>query len=164
MKNIKLKATELFKKASEFLKKYPFWAGLVIGVVVISVIVAIILSLSQGSPKKDDESSSHSESVSEEVSNVKESSLEWGEGITSDIPQFSGKADSFDQNDSYASAYYSDVTIEQANEYAEKLQEELNVTFSYSDKFPRSAIYGEKIIVIHYNVTEMKLSVTVVKS
>ncbi len=160
MDKIKLKATEFLKKTSEFVKKYPFWVGLAIGAMVISVIVAVILSL----PEKEAELSSDLESSPEEVSYVRAFSV-WGEGITSGVPQFSGNADSLDlDSDDYASAYYSDVTIEQANGYAEKLQNELGITFSYSDKFPRSAIYGEKIIVIHYNVTEMKLSVTVVKA
>ncbi len=159
MEKIKLKLTELYKKAFELVKKYPFWTGLIIGAIVILIIVAVIFSL----PEKETEPSLASEN-SEESSLVEEPSV-WGEGITSDIPQFSGKADSLDlDSDEYASAYYSDVTIEQANGYAEKLQNELGITFSYSDKFPRSAIYGEKIIVIHYNVTEMKLSVTVVKA
>ena len=160
MEKIKLKLTELFKRAFELVKKYPFWTGLIIGAAVILVIVAVVFSL----PEKEAEPLSDSESSAERISLTEEPSV-WGEGITSDIPQFSVEADSLDlDSDGYASAYYSDVTIEQANSYAEQLQDELGITFSYSDKFPRSAIYGEKIIVIHYNVTEMKLSVTVVKA
>lgn len=87
---------------------------------------------------------------------------EWGDGITDNIPEFSGTPESFDfgSDGSYAAAYYSGVTSEQVSEYIVKLESKLEIDFS-SDKYPCSAVCGEKIIVIHYNVTEMRFSVTV---
>lgn len=86
--------------------------------------------------------------------------LEWGEGITEGIPSFSSEYNAFRADDSYMTAYYTDVTTEQITEYAQKLESDCGIKFN-SDKYPRSAAYNDKIIVIHYNVTEKKLSVTV---
>ena len=84
----------------------------------------------------------------------------WGNGITEDIPCFSEDADSFKLTDEYAAAYYSDVKGEQVEEYVEILAEKCGVKFE-SDKYPRSAVLGDRIIALHYNVTEMHFSVTV---
>ncbi len=89
-----------------------------------------------------------------------EKELKWGEGITEGIPSFSNDHNAFRSADSYMTAYYTDVTTEQITEYAQKLENDCGIQFN-SDKYPRSAIYNDKIIVIHYNVTEKKLSVTV---
>lgn len=86
----------------------------------------------------------------------------WGEGISENVPEFNAKAESItvDEEKGYAAAYYKNVTSEQVAEYISTIERECGVSFN-SDKYPRSAIYGEKIIVIHYNVTEMNFSVTV---
>lgn len=86
----------------------------------------------------------------------------WGEGITNDIAEFPAEAESmaFAPDGSFAAAYYSNVTGEQISEYISLLSSECGISFS-GDSYPRSAIYGDKIIAIHYNVTEMRFSVTV---
>ena len=89
-----------------------------------------------------------------------EQEIKWGEGITEGIPSFSSEYNAFRADDSYMTAYYTDVTTEQVTEYASKLETDCGIQFN-SDKYPRSAIYNDRIIVIHYNVTEKKLSVTV---
>ena len=86
--------------------------------------------------------------------------LEWGSGITENIPSFEGECASVKGGNGYLAAYYENVTVEQVEAYTDKIESECNVSFS-SSKYPRSAIYNDGIIVIHYNVTEMKMSVTV---
>ncbi len=86
--------------------------------------------------------------------------LQWGEGVTKGLPPFSDNYSSFHGDESYMAAYYTDVTTEQINEYISKLEKDCGIKFN-SDKYPRSAMYDDKILVIHYNVTEKKFSVTV---
>lgn len=86
--------------------------------------------------------------------------VSWGEGVTEGIPSFSNEYSSFRSDESYMTAYYTDVTTEQINEYISKLENDCGIKFN-SDKYPRSAIYNDKLIAIHYNVTEKKFSVTV---
>lgn len=90
------------------------------------------------------------------------SNFEWGDGITEGIPAFSGENETFDiaENGEYAVAYYTNVTGEQASVYVHELEKELNTEFS-KNGYPRVAIHGEKLIALHYNVTEMTFSVTV---
>ena len=84
----------------------------------------------------------------------------WGSGITENLPCFSEEADSLKLTDEYAAAYYSGVKGEQVDEYIALLTEECGVKFE-GNKYPRSAVFGDRIITIHYNVTEMHFSVTV---
>lgn len=85
----------------------------------------------------------------------------WGSGLTENIPEFPSDAESYDLgNDGYAAAYYINVATEDINSYISKLESELEIDFS-DERYPKTASYGEKIITIHYNVTEMRLSVTV---
>ncbi len=93
-------------------------------------------------------------------SDSEQSDLEWGEGITEGIPEFSQECASKSGGNGYAAFYYENVTSEQVGEYTSLIERECGISFS-SDKYPRSAKYGEKSITIHYNVTEMKMSVTV---
>ena len=51
-------------------------------------------------------------------------------------------------------------SVTQINEYIKLLERECKIKFD-GEKYPRKAIMGDKIIVIHYNVTEMNFSVTV---
>lgn len=74
---------------------------------------------------------------------------------------FSGKdRTSVQVTETYASAYFENVSSEEVAEYISEVEEKCDVTFS-SERFPRSAVLEDKIIVVHYNVTETKLSVTV---
>jgi hypothetical protein len=87
---------------------------------------------------------------------------EWGEGITKDIPEFASNSESmeFGTDNTYAAAYYTDVTSEQVAEYIGKLETELGARFT-SDKYPCSAVLEDRIITLHYNVTEKRFSVTI---
>ena len=86
----------------------------------------------------------------------------WGYGITEDIPEFDGKCDSIDESGKdYFVAYYSDVSGNEVSEYIAEIEQKCEIKFK-GDKYPRSAVYGDRIIAVHYNVTEKKFSVTVV--
>lgn len=87
---------------------------------------------------------------------------DWGDGITEGIPAFRPGTEElvFGGDGSYAAAYYSEVTGEQAETYIAALEAECGIAFGGA-QYPRTAVYGEKLIAIHYNATEMKLSVTV---
>ncbi len=85
---------------------------------------------------------------------------QWGEGITEGIPAFGEEFKSFDADSSFQTMYYENVTTEQVKDYETRLSDQCGIVFQ-GEIYPRSAIYGDKIIVIHYNVTEMKFSVTV---
>lgn len=83
------------------------------------------------------------------------------EGIMHGIPEFSGECCASDTDfENYTALYYESVTSEQVAEYVSKIENECGVEFSGA-KYPRCAVYGERLITIHYNVTEKKLSVTV---
>lgn len=89
------------------------------------------------------------------------SGYSWGKGVTEGIPLPQDiKAVAVSGDDTSAAAYFENVTSDDIGAYAALLESECGITFS-GDSFPRSAIYGERIIVLHYNVTEMKFSVTV---
>ena len=86
----------------------------------------------------------------------------WGYGITEDIPEFDGECDSIDESgDDYFVAYYSDVSGNEVTEYIAEIEQKCEIKFK-GDKYPRSAVYGDRIIAVHYNVTEKMFSVTVV--
>ena len=85
----------------------------------------------------------------------------WGRGVTSGVPMPSGlDASSVNVTKNHAAAYFEDVTGEEVSAYIELVEDKCDVVFE-SDRFPRTAELDDKIIVIHYNVTEKKLSVTV---
>ena len=84
----------------------------------------------------------------------------WENAITQGIPEFGGDCKSLESGDGYVAAYYGGVSVEQVEEYTDLVEDECGICFT-SAKYPRSAIYENRIITIHYNVTEMKLSVTV---
>ncbi len=88
----------------------------------------------------------------------------WGKGITEGIPAFDGELASTDtdQSGSYFTAYYNNVSGEQISDYISAVEQKCGVSFT-GDRYPRSAIYSDRIIAIHYNVTEMRFSVTVTK-
>ena len=138
---MKEKVINLYKKALDFAKNNLYLTiGIAVAVVVlIGVIVAIAVSGNGGTAE----------------------SSEWGVGLTENIPEFDGNCESTVISDGFCAAYYNDVKGDEVEEYIDKIESECNVRFE-GDKYPRSAAYGEKIIAIHYNVTEMKFSVTVV--
>lgn len=140
------------EKITEFIKNKPLisWA---IGTVSVALVIAVIVSsvfLAFSSSGDDD-------------SGTVNSDIKWGEGITEKIPEFTPAPDSsfsIKQTETGVAAYYTEVKGEDVEKYTERIEKECGIKFS-SDKYPRSAVYGDKIIVIHYNVTEMKMSVTV---
>ncbi len=85
---------------------------------------------------------------------------DWGKGLTEGIPAFSGEYTSLESSDNFTAAYYSDVTSGQIDEYVSKLENDCGIKFG-SNLYPRSASYNDKLVVLHYNVTEKKFSVTV---
>ena len=50
--------------------------------------------------------------------------IDWGTGLTENIPCFSENADSLEKGETYVAAYYSNVTSEQVASYVAKLKEE----------------------------------------
>lgn len=127
-----------FDKFCGYAKKNPMLVlGMVAAVVVILTVVIVIALGGDSKPNK------------------------WGKGITSGVPMPSGlDAASVKIEESYASAYFEDVSSEEVSDYIALVEEKCDVVFE-NERFPRSAICDDKIIVIHYNVTEKKLSVTV---
>lgn len=152
---MKDKILELKEKVVKFIKDKPIiaWA---IGTVAIALLVAVIVSAifsASSSPEGNESSQADVE-------------VKWGEGITEGIPSFSPAPDSASTlkgTKAGIAAYYTEVTSEQVSAYTALIETECGIKFS-SDKYPRSAVFGDKIIAIHYNVTEKKMSVTVVKN
>ncbi len=93
-------------------------------------------------------------------SGEEQNDMSWGSGLTESVPEFGGEREALESGNGFVAAYYNNVTSEQVEAYTERIESECGVEFS-SDKYPRSAITEDRIIVIHYNVTEMKMSVTV---
>lgn len=141
---MKDKIQGIIKKTVDFLKNNVILSICCAAALAVVIIVIVLVSASGGDDDK------------------KNFDGKWGDGITENIPEFDGKCDSL-QNDEdvYCVAYYSEVTGEEVAEYISEIENECDVKFEGS-KYPRSAVCGDKIIVIHYNVTEMKFSVTVV--
>lgn len=96
-------------------------------------------------------------------SNDEKNDISWGMGLTESVPKFENTAESIENGNGFVTAYYNNVTSEQVEAYTERIESEMGIKF-LSDKYPRSAIGEDKIIVIHYNVTEMKMSVTVTEA
>ena len=85
----------------------------------------------------------------------------WDEYVlTQDIPEFRGEYDNMVFTSDSVAAYYSAVTSEEIAEYVQKLYDECGIELN-GEIYPRAAVYGERIIVLHYNVTEREFSVTV---
>lgn len=84
----------------------------------------------------------------------------WGSGLTEGLPAFSEEYENIDVGEGYVAAYYEGVSSEKVGEYAKMLEKELAVEFS-KDKYPYVAECEDKFIVLHYNVTEMRFSITV---
>ena len=127
------------EKALNFLKKYKYYA---IGAAVLLAVLIVIVCIVAGNGKNGDDDA------------------KWGDGLSKGIPRFVGEGETITVGDGYIAAYYNDVSSESIEEYVLKLESTLKIDFE-GDKFPRTAIYGDKIITLHYNVTEMKFSVTV---
>ena len=127
-----------FDKISDFAKKHFAVTLMILAVLIIAIIVVITVAFGGNkTPGK------------------------WGKGITEGVPMPSGiDAVSVKISDNHAAAYFENVTSEEVSEYISLVEEECDVVFEQS-RFPCSAVCGDKIIAIHYNVTEKRLSVTV---
>lgn len=89
------------------------------------------------------------------------SDYKWGKGITEGIPLPQDmSAASTSGNENSAAAYFENVSSEAASAYISLIESECGVKFQ-KDGFPKTAVFGERIIVVHYNVTKTELSVTV---
>ncbi len=132
----------MMEKILEIIKKCGY--TIVMGILVISIAMA---SVALTGCEKEDESRDDSKTESASSQSIPEFSKE---------PKTTDKA----ENGEYIAYYYEDVTSEQVSEYVVLLERELNISFK-SEIYPKTAVYGEKLIAIHYNVTEKKLSVTI---
>ncbi len=125
-------------------KKESIVAVAVLLAVTVAIILILVISSNGGSQEPQGEETS-----------------KWGIGITENIPSFSETADHIEQSEAFVAAYYSNVTSEQVAEYIAQLDEQCGIKFE-NEHYPRSAVLEDKVIAIHYNVTEMRFSVTVV--
>ncbi len=95
-------------------------------------------------------------------SEISETVLEWGSGMTEGIPAFSGEIISKEiKEKGYSAVYYSNATLEQVENYINQLETQLNVDFAESEMFPKTVLWNQKLITLHYDSAEMKLSVTI---
>lgn len=140
---MKEKIITLFNKSVSFVKKnFILSISVAIAIAVITTVIILVCTLGKSEDSKEHD--------------------DWGNGITENIPKFDGKCDAIEKNgNDYCAAYYSDVTGNEISEYVSELESVCKISFS-GDKYPRSAVYEDKIIAIHYNVTEKKFSITVV--
>ncbi len=91
-----------------------------------------------------------------------ENDFGWGQGLTQGIPQFSQEAERIQQDENFVAVYYNNVKSDDVAKYIELLGEECGVKFE-GRQYPKTATLDDKIIAIHYNVTEMRFSVTIAK-
>ncbi len=133
----------MMEKILEIIKKCGY--TIAVSVLVISIAMTSLALAGCETEEEGDKDHSETESASSES-----------------IPEFSKKPEAIDQaeNGEYVAYYYNDVTSEQVSEYVALLEKELKISFK-SEIYPKTAVYGEKLIAIHYNVTEKKLSVTI---
>jgi len=78
-----------------------------------------------------------------------------------ELPAFVKPPLSAEKGEEYIAEYYDGVTDDQVSEYISLLEVELGVDFTDSE-YPRVASADGAKIIIHYNSTESKMSVTVV--
>lgn len=126
-------------KAFDLIKKYKY--AVIAGLALLAVLVLVIVTASGGSDRAH-------------------KSEKWGEGITEGIPRFDGRNEEIESGEGYVAAYYQNVSGDDIAEYLSELESACGISFD-GDKYPITAICGDRIITLHYNVTEMKLSVTV---
>ncbi len=146
------------EKILSFIKNRPV-ASALIGGAAVALVVSLIVTAIMVAVMNDGGDEQYNSSGDESIRTAK-----WGSGLTEGIPQFSGECQDSRSDGSFAAFYYTNITGEQAESYISLLQEQCSVTFSGSELYPRTAIYGDRIIAIHYNVTEMTMSVTVTKN
>lgn len=145
LKNFISELKKLVSKLIQLIKAHKKESVIIAAVVLAVVTVITVVCVVSANNKAEKENS--------------ESDFSWGAGLTENIPCFSENADSFKYGEGFAAAYYSNVTGEQVASYTARL-EEYGIKFE-SDHYPRSAVLEDKVIAIHYNVTEMRFSVTV---
>ncbi len=90
------------------------------------------------------------------------SKTEWGKNtLASGLPEISAAAAEYSDTDGAFAAYYSGVTLAQAEEYACELEAATGKSFS-GKSYPRVLNDENRIITLHMNISENKLSVTVI--
>lgn len=120
-------------------------------VVIIIAFVCVACNIINNATENQNTSSEYSEVV-----------LEWGSGMTENIPAFSGEIISQEiKENGYCAVYYSNVTSNQVEDYINQLEAQLSVDFGENERFPKTVLWDEKLITLHYDSAEMKLSVTI---
>ncbi len=90
------------------------------------------------------------------------SKTEWGKNtLASGLPEISAAAAEYSDTDGAFAAYYNGVTLAQAEEYACELEAATGKSFS-GKSYPRVLNDENRIITLHMNISENKLSVTVI--
>jgi len=90
------------------------------------------------------------------------SETEWGKSpLASGLPEISAAAAEYSDTDGAFAAYYSGVTLARAEEYARELEAATGKSFS-GKSYPRVLNDENRIITLHMNISENKLSVTVI--
>ncbi len=141
--NLKAKLKNILDKVTGYVKENKVLA--ISAALVLTVVIAgvLLLALRSGGTKSVD--------------------YNWGDGITEGVPAFSDSVNTLSvaEDGSYVAAYYTEVTIAQVEEYINSIESACLVEFR-GEQYPKTASFNGKIIAIHYNVTNMQLSVTVV--
>ncbi len=120
-------------------------------VLIVIAFVCVACNIINNATESQNASSESSEAV-----------LEWGSGMTENIPVFSGEIISQEiKENGYCAVYYSNATLEQVENYINQLEAQLSVDFGENERFPKTALWNHKLITLHYDSAEMKLSVTI---
>ena len=94
----------------------------------------------------------------------RENKTDWASSpVTADIPEFTAAKGDIEIGEGFAVGYYENVTSAQIAEYESLLAEKLGMVFPPKE-FPCAKEYDGRLIILHYNVTEMNFSVTVTKT
>ena len=136
----------MMEKILEIIKKYSY-------TIAIGLFAVVLACMAIGSFACDDKKSKNK---GNDDGSKPESEIQ----VSQELPEFFKSPDSSDISDGYAAYYYSDVTEKDVLEYISKLEKELGIKFE-NEIYPKTADCGDKIIAIHYGVTEKRLSVTV---
>ena len=94
----------------------------------------------------------------------REKGTDWASSpVTADIPEVTAAKGDIEIGEGFAVGYYENVTSAQIAEYESLLAEKLGMVFPPKE-FPCAKEYDGRLIILHYNVTEMNFSVTVTKT
>ncbi len=87
---------------------------------------------------------------------------EWNKNaLAAGLPEITACAAEYSASGNAFAAYYSGVSLARAEEYARELEAATGKSFS-GESYPRVLDDGNRIITLHMNVSENRLSVTVI--